>query len=690
MKLLAILSFCFCCYQLAAQVDSLSTSPVQEDLIESYLQEQESDADFDYNDLFDELDYLLKRPLDLNQLSKDDLDLFPFLTPVQKAAYVEYLEIFGPLLAEYELQAIPYFDLITIRRLLPFVKIGQRSTDPLSKNWKSEGNHQLILRWSNTLETKRGFLENEEGASPYKGDANALYLRYRFSLTDRLSFGFTAEKDEGETFFRKDNKQGFDFYSAHFFLQNPTGRLRSLALGDYSVSMGQGLILFNGFSSRKGPLTTQIKRSGRTLRRYSSVNESDFFRGAAASISLSDKLLLTTFFSTKKRDANIETEGEPVEDEPLATFATSLQITGKHRTASEIADENAVRQTAMGGILKWSGRRSHLAFNTLYQTLDRPLNRNPALYNQYAFNGNKVLNTSLDYSYTWRNFHFFGETAYSKNGSVATSNSFLAALDQRFDLSLLYRHFPKNYQALNAKPFAETSGANNEYGLYLGIEIRPLNEWAFNAYFDLWQHPWLRYRTDAPSAGQEWLLRLTFKKRRKLEAHIQLKNEIKAENVDAEDGRFDRISQRQNFQGRLHLSYQLTKTVELRTRIYAGFSAINNQRLTGTALFQDLKYRAVGSRISFSTRFAIFDTDDYAIRFYAYENDVLNSFTVPAYYDRGSRFYFLMGYRVRSGMLLKGRIARTAYTNRETIGSGNDEINSSAKTDVKVQLRWNF
>ena len=104
--------------------------------------------------------------------------------------------------------------------------------------------------------------------------------------------------------------------------------------------------------------------------------------------------MLTTFFSTKKQNANIETEEENIEDEPLASFATSLQNSGKHRTGAEIDDENAVRQTAVGGILKWSGRRYHLAINTLYQNLDKPLNRNTAIYNQYAFNEKHILNRS--------------------------------------------------------------------------------------------------------------------------------------------------------------------------------------------------------------------------------------------------------------------------------------------------------
>lgn len=673
-----------------AQIDTLPIDLNQEDLIESFLQEQDEDTDFDYNDLFEELEYLRRKPFDLNHITAADLELFPFLSAIQKNALLQYLEQFGPLLSIYELQAVPHFYLTTIQQLLPFVNVSQSAIEPLSGQWKTEGGHQLLMRWSKTLEEKSGFMEDENGESRYLGDRNNLYLRYRFAYSNRLSFGFTAEKDEGETFFKGSNKQGFDFYSTHFFLSNPNSRLKTLALGDYAVSMGQGLILFNGFSARKGPQTTLIKRLGKPLRRYGSVNEVDFFRGAAATYSLHEKLDVTAFFSSKKRDANLDEPDEIIDDVPAANFVTSLQLTGKHRTDTEIADENAIRQNAVGGIIKWKERSWEVALNTLYNSLDKPLNRSSALYSQFYFNGNNLLNTSLDYSATWRNFHFFGETAMSDNGAISTSNGLLASLDQKMDVSLLFRRFPNDYQALNAQPFAETSGGRNETGLYLGVEIRPLKEWTVNAYFDQWEHPWLRFRTDAPGHGQEWLIRLTLRKRRKMEAHVQLRSETKPENVDDETGRFDQIFQRQNFQGRFHLSYRLAKNLEWRTRVYGGFTKIKEEKLNGTALFQDLKYTAVKSGFSVSARYVIFDTDDYAIRFYAYENDVLNSFTVPAYYDRGSRFYVLMGFRMRGGIKLEGRIGRTTYTNRESIGSGQDEINGPSKTDVKVQVRWNF
>ncbi len=55
------------------------------------------------------------------------------------------------------------------------------------------------------------------------------------------------EKDAGEEFFTGSNKQGFDYYSGHFYLKNISQNVHSVALGDFQVYFGQGLTIWGGF-----------------------------------------------------------------------------------------------------------------------------------------------------------------------------------------------------------------------------------------------------------------------------------------------------------------------------------------------------------------------------------------------------------------------------------------------------------
>lgn len=677
---------------LSAQTDSIP-SILQEDLIESFASGKEETTPFDYNDLFDRLNFLIKHPLNLNEATATDLEDFPFLNTLQRSALPEYRKIAGNLISVYELQAVPGYDLETIRQLLPFVRVDQPGllANPVFDEFRDDRS-QLLLRWARTLESRKGFEIplSDSTSDRYLGDRNRLYFRYKYMQQNRFAFGLTAEKDAGEEFFNGSNKQGFDFYSAHLFLQNPLKGISSVALGDYSVSMGQGLLVYQGFAPRKSSLSTIIKRSGRSLRPYSSVNEYDFFRGAAVSVEFGKNLEWLCFGSVKKQDAN-QVLPEPVSpDEPSLAYVTSLQTSGLHRTRSEIEDENVLTRTSAGGILTWKNRRFQLALNGLYEQIDPPLKRRPGLYNQFHFNGNELLTMSFDYAWTHRNFHFFGETAHSGNGAWATLNGLLISLDRKTDLVMLYRNFGKDFQSFHAKPFAESAGGNNEKGIYLGLQIQPQKQWRINAYFDLYRHPWLRFQADAPSGGYEWLARLTYTRRKSMEIYFQLRQEIKEQNSPDHSGPFDYLSQERLFQVRLQLSYQLHQSVEWRSRIDAGVYRQESREVTGFAAYQDVIFRKPGSPLSFSTRFAIFDTGGYDVRFYAYERDVSNDFSIPAFYDRGTRFYFNLGYRLGRQWRIEARYARTYFANLSVTGTGLEEINGAARSDVKLQARWEF
>ena len=58
--------------------------------------------------------------------------------------------------------------------------------------------------------------------------------------------------------------------------------------------------------------------------------------------------------------------------------------------------------------------------------------------------------------------------------------------------------------------FSENSRNINEKGTYWGISIKPNRKHKFNAYYDRFQFPWLKFRTESPSIGQEWLIRYSF------------------------------------------------------------------------------------------------------------------------------------------------------------------------------------
>lgn len=677
----------------AQQTDTFAIDPPDalQQRIEDFLQNTDSEGAFDFNTIFERLEDFRNDPINLNKANEAILRDLGLLSDAQILDLLAYRQLAGDLISIYELQAIPSFDLPTIRSILPFVTVKGSLDDyqiPLSEMLKN-GRDEVFVRWSSILEQQKGFSSTSD--SRYLGDPNQLYVRYRHAYGTRLSYGVTAEKDRGEEFFKGSNQQGFDFYSAHLFVRDLNKTLKAIALGDYSISIGQGLMVYTGFGIGKSSSPLVLKRTGRVLNPYTSANEVNFFRGAATTLSLSKRLDFTVFTSFKKRDANLSTAADTVSSDTEIRAFTAFDLDGLHRTPAEIADEKVLKQTTFGGSLKWKNNFSHLAINALYDYFDKTLQRRIQPYNQFTFNDDRLLNVSMDYSLLWRNFNFFGETAMSDNGAIAMINSVLMGLDRTVDFAIVHRHYPRHYQALNANPFAETTGAANEDGLYFGLEIRPIKNWTLSAYFDAWQHPWLRFQVNAPSRGWEYRARLNYELRRRLRAYVEVREEVKEGNAPDAENKVNILIENRIFQTRLHVENQLTKFLELRSRLDWGFSKSGNSgQSAGFAVYQDILFRPLGFPLAFTARFSIFDTQGFGTRFYSYENDVLYNFSIPAYYNRGTRFYINLRYRLSRNITLEGRIAQTYWANQPTIGSGSEEINGQKRTQISSQLRWKF
>ena len=93
---------------------------------------------------------------------------------------------------------------------------------------------------------------------------------------------------------------------------------------------------------------------------------------------------------------------------------------------------------------------------------------------------------------------------------------------------------------------------------------------------------------------------------------------------------------------------------------------------------------------SANIRLQYFETDDYNSRLYAYENDVLYSFSIPVFYEKGYRYYLNVNYDLTKKLTAWARIAQTINPDRSIIGSGLDEIKGNRKTEVKLQVMYRF
>ena len=91
-------------------------------------------------------------PINLNVAEAGELKELKILTDLQIGNFVAYRGLFGSFINVYELQAIPTWDVNTIRKLLPFVTLY--STISLGDDFGTRikgGTHVLLFRFSQFL-----------------------------------------------------------------------------------------------------------------------------------------------------------------------------------------------------------------------------------------------------------------------------------------------------------------------------------------------------------------------------------------------------------------------------------------------------------------------------------------------------------------------------------------------------------
>jgi len=659
-----------------------------------YLAENLEAEDIVLEQITEDLYYFIEHPINLNKTDGEDLKQLGLLTDVQILSLLNHRKKFGKLISIYEIQAIPYWDLLTIQLVLPFIRVDDRF-DQLHVSLKEMlkyGNGEVLLRYQRNIEKKRGYTDVSDSIlqnsnSYYHGNPDRYYSRVRFTYRNNFSIGVTAEKDPGEEFFKGSNKYGFDFYSAHAFYQG--GKyLRTVALGDYQIQIGQGLNFWSGYAFNKTADVVNIKKNARGIRPYASVDETRFLRGAAVEMGVG-KFSLMAFGSVKGVDANVQTMLDTLTQEEQ--FASSINMTGLHRTNSEIARKNALQERIFGGYAQFKSASFNMGVAAIHHSYDKVFNRPELPYNQFDFRGKELLNISADYSYVFKNTNIFGEVVRSGSGAVGFLQGAMVAIDPKVSLSVMYRHYPRDFHTFYSQGFSEGSRTQNESGMFIGLFWRLNGNWTVNTYIDFFKFPWLRYQVDAPSSGSEFLTQLSYKPNRQLEIYGRFREQRKALNSRISDGTITELEDVVQRNYRFNLAYKVSESITIKSRLeYVTVTRQSSESQQGILLYQDIVYKPKNFPVDISLRYALFDTDGYDSRIYAFENNMLNVFYIPAHNDKGMRAYALVRWTFAKRFDLWLKYGIFLYSNRKSIGSGSELIEGNRKSDVGLQLRIKF
>lgn len=664
---------------------------------ESFIERVTADEESEYTAwayLYDELCELHEHPLDINAVTKEQLEQFPFLTPVQIENLLAYLYSYGPMQTLGELQLVGEMDYETRQMLSFFVYVGstEKRNKPLSlKNVFRYGRHELITRMDIPLYERAGYKEYSDSIlqrypnRKYAGDPYYHSLRYQFRYGNKVFAGLTAEKDPGEPFFAS-GKKGYDFYSFYIMLKD-IGRLKSLVVGNYRLNFGQGLVMNTDFSLGKITALSSVNSLNKGIRKHSSTSEDNYFRGVAAAYRIG-KLTVTGFYSDKKQDATLK-QDSAVMPEP---FITSFKTDGYHRTPLERSKKNNVSNRLAGGNLTYSGGGLHWGVTGVYNAFDKLLNPSNEAYKKYYARGKEFYAYGTDYSYFHSRFTIAGETAYCKGGGVATMNSFQFKLADDCKLTLLQRYYSKDYNALYANSFSESGSVQNESGIYVGMEAAPWKNVKLNGYFDVFRFPYLKYQASVPSSkGIDGMLQAVWTPGRKTSFLVKYRYKNKGKDFTLKETKKKGIDRQARHTFRAEWQYLLAEEIELKTAFdYTRVDFVEQNNDCGYMFTQSAAYIPASFPLSMDLTAAYFHTDSYDSRIYRYEKGLLYAFSFPSFYYEGIRLAFRLRWEIGSRFSLTAKYGGTRYLNRETISSGTQEIDGNLKQDIQLQLKVKF
>jgi DNA uptake protein ComE-like DNA-binding protein len=653
---------------------------------------QTNDAAVNDDSYLQQQEHFKKHPMNMNTATAEELNELGILSALQLQQFLLYRRLLGRLVNLYELQAVPGWDIATIRNLLPFITVADDRSlvERLKERWRG-GDNILLVRYGQAMEKSKGYSKPAGTAGNYYlGSPGKIYMRYGYNYKNLLQWGLLGDKDAGEQFFKGRQQQGFDFYSFHFFVRR-LGIIKSLAIGDFTVNFGQGLIQWQSLAFKKGAAVLNIKRQSAALRPYNSAGEFNFHRGAGITLQLK-KWEATFFASYKKISANsiIDTSAEVI--------VSSVLAGGYHRTAGENDDRNNLQQKAAGASVSYQGNNAHAGLNAVFYHFSKAFQKQLQPYNLFSMRGYSLANASIDYSYTWRNMHVFGEAAMDNIANAAFLNGLLISPDPKADISFVHRTISRAYRSLNANAFTENSAPVNESGLYMGLSLRPGTGWNVEAYVDTYHFPWLRYRVDAPSGGSGFLVQAGYIPNKLAEIYIRYSSEtnmINRSGSDSVNTIIDKIA-RKNLRVQTVITLNRESSIHNRVELLWYGNRGNAGSGQGFLTYTELLYKPSHTQWLGNVRLQYFEADNFNARLYAYEGGMPYNFSIPFYYDKGFRYYINLNWDaskfIRKKLKRKFSLdcwahwAQSIYPGKNSIGSGLDEIKGNHRSELQFQL----
>lgn len=580
-------------------------------------------------------------PIDINEASLDDLLALPGIDEACATSIVAYRAKVG-----------------SIRRIEELSRIEGMTPEllaALAKRLKVSGGSGLRVDAASyfSILPQRVSLYNE------RGDYGISNFQ-RFELTYG-SFGAYAltDKDPGENSYA-------DFYSFAFAARD-IGPFTAINAGDYSMSLGNGLLFSSGgmVSKSAGAITPLFTNRAYALKPYRSRGENKFLRGGALGVCIGD-LTLTAFASSKNLLARVDDSGR----------VTSVDYSGLHIPSASTDSRRNLSERITGGIVHYDTPTLVAGAAAVYFLYDRTF---------AGYYERETLALETFSRFRSENLAFSGEILFDRLVSFST-NVGLDFGDARFAFGMrsLRSRLVQNYSGALSESFPTAP----ERGVYFGASLRPADIVKLGFYYDRFRIISITGEPDRNGEevfvdsyislpGKEFfeggntLLYVRYKYKTKEDAYIPFADFPVALSVIA--------GSKQNF--RIDFRHRIGASYAFRIRTEWNFVSSGER---GDMFLIDSGWRFGDGSID--ARICFYRTDSYKSAFYTLEKDLPRIMGLNLFYGDGARL-FLLGSLKMSRHLEGGlKISRDIYSGSREIAVGSESKALSGQTEFSMEI----
>lgn len=653
-----------------------------EDFVEDYFYEDITENNLAESDLQTYIDDLLdlhRNPFDINTISKEQLQHLPFLTSQQTDSIVSYVKRYGPMFSLQELHLIPRLDKKTIDYLTLFLYCEDKELSPFEVRPKQLKalSQQLISNLNLPLYKRAAFhkySKAELAASPnknYKGNPFSATVRYRGKWKDKTEWGITLQNDEGEPYGSYGNKV-FDYQS---FYYSGYGKklIRKWIVGDFKINFGSGLTAGNRFWNNGLGMLSFSKATANTFTKHSSTDEVHFFRGGAILLE-KGKLNMTLFGSYRQLDATLTNDGY------VSTWLTS----GLHRTTSELERKENLNATTVGMNIDLKNKYLLLGVSGIHTSFDKPFTTGTSTYKRYYMKGKEFGNYGFHYTFNKKSVTFQGEEAIDEKGGIAAINrlNYIPQYNLRF--VLLHRYYDKTYNAPYAFAYSSGGHIKDENGIYGGFDCTFKKKWNWKTYFDESFHTFAIYKASHSSYKTSIYTQLEYQWKKDVSFTIKYKYKYSQEDNDSKS----KLLPVYKNTWKLQSNYTLGKIKNVTALDITCYTPTQGNARWGKMLSHRASMK-VGN-FTFQGAGSWFNTTDYYSALHTYEPGPTYSFSYPSCFYHGIRGMLMINGNINYHLNIAAKYGITYYSNKKTISSAQQLINSPYKNDLYLQIVWKF